>query len=80
MDFDRSDAREVLAVTERLLKREKEASELKQLRRELHDVRDTTLWDLLIDLMQRDTDKHIAILHFVQKHTERHALVSKPTR
>ena len=28
----------------------------------------TTLWGLLVELMQRDTDKHIAVLTFVKKH------------
>ena len=40
--------------------------ELKKLQKELRDVKDTTLWSLLVDLMQRDTEKHIAILDFAQ--------------
>jgi hypothetical protein len=69
MDFRRFDRTAVLEVTERLLKREREdAKELKRLHRELKDVEDTTLWSLLVDVMRRDTDKHIAILDFVKKH------------
>ena len=55
--------------TEELLQSEKrDTSELKHLQRELHDVKDVTLWSLLVDLMQRDTEKHIALLRFVKKH------------
>lgn len=61
------------STLERLLKRmvdneKQDARELKQLRRELHDFEDTTLWALLVELMQRDTDKHVEILRFLQKH------------
>ena len=31
-------------------------------------MEDTTLWGLLVDIMRRDTDKHIAILKFARKH------------
>lgn len=72
MDFDRVDGAAVLEVTERLLQREKKDSEeLKRLHRELRDVDDTTLWGLLVDLMRRDTEKHIAILQFAKRHTKR---------
>jgi rubrerythrin len=68
-DFDQADRAAVLDCTQRLLKNEEQdARELKRLQRELHDVKDTTLWSLLVDLMQRDTQKHIALLRFVKKH------------
>ena len=71
MDFHRVDRDAVLDVTRRLLDRErKDARELKRLRKEFRDYKDTTLWSLLIELMQRDTDKHIAMLRFVQQHTK----------
>ena len=72
MDFDRTDTAEILVGTKKLLENEeRDARELKQLQRELRDMKDTTLWSLLVDLMQRDTQKHIAILRFVRKHTRR---------
>ena len=69
MDFHRADRVAVREVTNRLLDHEKaDAKELVRLQRELHEVSDTTLWALLVELMQRDTEKHIAILTFVRKH------------
>jgi hypothetical protein len=38
------------------------------LEHDLKDVKDTSLWELLVELMQHDTEKHLAILRFVQKH------------
>ena len=59
-------------ATDRLLENEKkDREELKALRRELRSFEDTTLWALLVELMQRDTDKHIAILGFAQRHAKR---------
>lgn len=55
-----------------LLDREEDdARELKRLKRELRDVKDTSLWSLLVELMQRDTQNHIAILSFVLRHIRR---------
>jgi hypothetical protein len=69
MDFHRADRVAVRGVTDRLLDHEKaDAKELNRLQRELHDVSGTTLWGLLVELMQRDTDKHIAVLTFVKQH------------
>jgi hypothetical protein len=70
MDFDRADRERVRELTTRLLQSEEaDAKNLKRLHNELHDVKDTTLWDLVVSLMRRDTDKHIAILEFVLHHT-----------
>ncbi len=70
LDLDRVDRAELRETTDRLLEHEKsDAKELERLRKELHDVKDTTLWGLLVDIMVRDTEKHIAILRFVQQHT-----------
>lgn len=70
MDFDRSDINKVREITSRLLRSEEEdARDLKRLHDMLRDVKDTTLWDLLVSLMRRDTDKHIAMLKFVLHHT-----------
>ncbi len=72
LDFNRTNKEAVLDLTETLLEKEQQdALELKRLQRELGDVKDTSIWGLLVDLMQRDTQKHIAILKFVKKHTKR---------
>ena len=70
LDLDRADRAQVRELTERLLQREREdAEELKRLHRQLKDVRNTSLWDLLVSNMRRDTDKHIEILDFVLRNT-----------
>ena len=70
IDFVRTDRDAVLDATERLLEHEREdARELKRLQRELRDTKDDSLNGLLVELMQRDTQKHIAILRFVRKRT-----------
>src|SRR5207249_723326 len=62
-----SDRDRVLATTERFLAVEREdGEELKRLAKQLKDVRDTTLWGLLVQLMQDDTEKHIRILEFIR--------------
>lgn len=69
LDLDRVDRAELRSTTDRLLEHEKsDARELKRLRKELRDLDDTTLWGLLVDVMVRDTEKHIAILRFVRQH------------
>jgi hypothetical protein len=69
LDFHRADHDAVMAATDELLESEEtDLRELKRLHKQLRDVRDTTLWSLLVELMQRDTDKHIAILRFVRDH------------
>ena len=70
LDLDRVDRDDLRDTTRRLLEHEKsDAKELERLAKELKDVKDTTLWGLLVDIMVRDTEKHIAILRFVQQHT-----------
>ena len=72
IDFVRADREAVLDGTKHLLQaEERDARELRQLQHELRAVKDVSLWSLLVDLMQRDTQKHIAILRFVRKHTQR---------
>lgn len=72
LDFYRANRSEVLESTIKLLRNEQQdADELKRLKREMRDAEDTTMWSLLVDLMQRDTEKHIAILRFVQKHARK---------
>jgi hypothetical protein len=73
MDFARTDRERVRELSVRLLNNELDDSrELKQLHKMLRDVKDTTLWDLLVNLMRRDTDKHIAMLEFVLRHLPMH--------
>jgi hypothetical protein len=69
MDFQRADRAAVLEGANELLENEKrDIGELKRLQRDLRDLKDTSLWGLLVELMQRDTEKHIAILNFVRDH------------
>ena len=57
----------ILAATDQLLAAEREdAKELQRFAKQLKEVRDTTLWVLLLDLMQADTAKHITILSFIR--------------
>lgn len=61
----------VVDLTDTLLAREEEdAAELRMLSRQLRDVRDTTLWQLLVKIMELDTEKHAEILRFVRKHAK----------
>ena len=70
LDLDRADPVELGEVTTRLLENEQaDARELRRLRKELRDVKDTTLWVLLIDVMLCDTEKHVEILEFIRRHT-----------
>ena len=64
-----SDPVELRDLTARLLRLEEDDQrELRRLHKELKLVRKTTLWDLLISLAERDTEKHRLILEFV--HTQ----------
>lgn len=64
--------KELLAVTERLLKAEvNDARELKRLARELRDRKGHSLWPLLVELMRRDTEKHRLILNFMRDRLRR---------
>jgi rubrerythrin len=72
LDFHKVETTELLAQTRTLLAHEREdQKELKRLRKELRDFEDTSLWGLLVELMERDTEKHIAMLEFVEKHATR---------
>jgi len=69
LDFDRVGREELRDTTDRLLDNERDdLKELQRLRKELHDLKDTTLWRLLVDIMIHDTEKHIDILKFVEHH------------
>lgn len=60
---------ELLAETERLLAFEKDdAKELRRLRKLVRQSPKGSLQPLLVDMMLRDTEKHIAILEFLRDH------------
>jgi hypothetical protein len=68
----KSDRERIKAATEQLLAAERaDAKQLKELAKKLGDVRDTTLWGLLLELMQDDTAKHIKILSFIRDRAEK---------
>ena len=68
LDFNLANRKAVLTAIDQLIEKENEdARLLKQLQHELRSVKDTTLWGLLVDLMQRDTQKHIAVLRYTKR-------------
>ena len=72
LDVAQGDPQKVIELTERLLESERaDARELHQLAGEMKDVKDTTMWWLLVRLMEMDTAKHIEILEFVQHHARK---------
>lgn len=61
------DRERIIALTEQFIAVEEEDDrELKRLGRELKDVRDTTLWKLVLDMIQADNEKHRRILCFIR--------------
>ena len=59
-------------ATDRFLAFERaDLKSLRQLEKELRPVRDTTLFSVLIQVMEFDTKKHIAILEFIRRSAER---------
>jgi hypothetical protein len=63
----KADRERIRATTEQLIEAERaDARELKQLAKKLKDVRESTLWGLLLELMLDDTAKHIKILQFIR--------------
>jgi hypothetical protein len=63
-----ADRESLLEATRRFLDFEHEDDKsLGRLQKELRPVRDTTLFSLLVELMQLDTKKHIAILKFIRR-------------
>lgn len=64
------DRQAILAATERLLAIEQQDNkELKALAKEMKDLKDTTAWALIIEIMQADNAKHLRILKFIKAHT-----------
>jgi hypothetical protein len=72
LDVAQGDPQKIIELTERLLESERaDARELHRLAGEMKDVKDTTMWWLLVRLMEMDTAKHIEILEFVQHHARK---------
>lgn len=62
-----ADREKILAETERFLAAEEEDNRhLERLAKELRDVRNTTVWQLIIRLIQQDNEKHRHILRFIR--------------
>ena len=62
----------ILELTDGLLAQERsDAKDLSRLGKQLDDVKDTTLWHLLVELMEADTAKHIRILRFIKRNARR---------
>ena len=71
MTHDDAGNRALAEETRHLLKAEQnDRVELKRLRKRLRPFRDQTLWELIVDLMITDTEKHIQILHAITEFTE----------
>jgi hypothetical protein len=63
----RADRDRIVPLTDELLQVERDdARVLKDLGHQLKDYRDTTMWSLLVQLMEDDTAKHIKILQFIR--------------
>ena len=61
------DRARILAATEQLLAfEEQDNRDLNALAKELNDVRNTTLWDLVMRLLQQDNEKYRRILGFIR--------------
>jgi rubrerythrin len=66
------DADTVLRLTETLLGNERDdAKELRRLSHELNVLKQESLWQLLVKLMEMDTAKHIEILKFVKRNARK---------
>lgn len=63
---------ELRAATDQLIELEKEdAKELKRLKRQMRGQPSSSLLPLLVQLMEHDTAKHIAILKLLRSHVKR---------
>jgi len=66
-----SDVKGLVEATDRFLAFEREdRKSLRRLEKELRPVQNTTLFWLLVKLMELDTEKHIAILEFIRRSAE----------
>ncbi len=59
----------LLAATERLMAAEREdLRKTRQFRKETRDMRNTTVWPIVLDIMARNAKSHIRVLKFIRKH------------
>ena len=66
------DPHKVAEISDRLARHEEMDLEvLRRIRKELDTVKETTLWALLVKLMELDTLKHMEILNFVRRHAKK---------
>jgi rubrerythrin len=66
------DPHKVTEISDRLVRHEEMDLEvLRHIRKELDTVKETTLWALLVKLMELDTLKHVEILNFVRRHSKK---------
>jgi hypothetical protein len=62
----------VAAAAKRFLAVERaDKKDLDRLKKLVKDQRNVTLWDVLLDVMELDTRKHIALLRFIGRHPGR---------
>lgn len=65
--------RALAEATDRFIATERgDQKQLRALRKELRPFRDTSLWALLVELMEQDSAKHIRILTFIADHVAGH--------
>jgi hypothetical protein len=65
------DPAKLIEATEKFLEFERrDVDELKELSKSIKDMRDTTLWGLVLELMRADSEKHIKILTFIRNHAK----------
>jgi rubrerythrin len=71
-DLDLHKDREaIVELSQKLLEIEKrDRKELKDLRKELRDYKDTTLWQLVLEILDADNAKHRMILKFIRDHAK----------
>jgi hypothetical protein len=63
---------EVVATVRTFLDAERaDMKDLDRMKKMVRDVRSATLWDVLLDVMELDTRKHIALLSFLERHPGR---------
>jgi hypothetical protein len=66
------DPDEVVAGVRRFLATERaDKKDLGRLKKLVKDEKDVTLWDVLLDVMELDTRKHIELLRFIEHHPGR---------
>lgn len=73
LGFFREDRDEILRQTERFLALEEEDNRtLKAISKDLRDVRDTTMWDLVLQIIRDDNAKHRRILEFIRDRAKKY--------